>query len=122
MLIVPPEILKIAREFLGLSQEQVEAHSGVSRATIQRIERSVRDLPQYALLVQHFYEECGIEFVAPADQRGWGVFNRNMQGQSPRLNQIQNLSAATNSRITSSRQVNKVKQETDLNDPKTSTD
>jgi transcriptional regulator with XRE-family HTH domain len=50
MLMVPPEILKIAREFLDLSQGQVETHSGVSRATIQRIERGVRALPQYALL------------------------------------------------------------------------
>ena len=119
MLIVPPEILKIAREFLGLSQEQVEARSGVSRATIQRIERGVRDLPQYALLVQHFYEVCGIEFVAPAEQRGWGLFNHNMQGQKPRLNHIQNLSGAKNAWIKSSRVV---KQETDLSDQESNTE
>ncbi|WP_245495407.1 helix-turn-helix domain-containing protein [Rhizobium leguminosarum] len=85
---VPPEILKVAREFLGLSQEQVERHAGVSRATIHRVERGVRDLPQYALLVQHFYEESGIEFVPPVDDRGWGVFNHNTAGKKPKLSRF----------------------------------
>ncbi|TAX29813.1 helix-turn-helix transcriptional regulator [Rhizobium leguminosarum] len=88
MLMVPPEILKVAREFLGLSQEQVEKHAGISRATIHRVERGVRDLPQYALLVQHFYEESGIEFVAPAGDRGWGVFNHNTAGKKRELSSI----------------------------------
>jgi transcriptional regulator with XRE-family HTH domain len=77
MLMVPPDILKIAREFLGLSQEQVGKHAGISRATVHRVEREVRNVPQYALLVQHFYEQRGIEFVAPTDDRGWGIFNHN---------------------------------------------
>jgi transcriptional regulator with XRE-family HTH domain len=88
MLIVPPEILKVAREFLGLSQEQVEKHAGISRATIHRVERGVRELPQYALLVQHFYEKSGIEFVAPAGDRGWGLFNHNTAGKKRKLNRI----------------------------------
>ncbi|NEI31322.1 helix-turn-helix transcriptional regulator [Rhizobium ruizarguesonis] len=88
MLMVPPEILKVAREFLGLSQEQVEKHAGISRATIHRVERGVRDLPQYALLVQHFYEQSGIEFVAPAGGRGWGVFNHNTAGKKRELNRF----------------------------------
>ncbi|MDX0563779.1 helix-turn-helix domain-containing protein [Sinorhizobium medicae] len=88
MLMVPPEILRVAREFLGLTQEQVEKHAGISRATVQRVERSVRDLPQYALLVQHFYEKSGIEFVAPSGGRGWGVFNHNTSGRRLRLNKL----------------------------------
>ncbi|ANL10261.1 helix-turn-helix domain-containing protein [Rhizobium sp. N113] len=88
MLIAPPEILKVAREFLGFSQEQVEKHAGISRATIQRVERGVRDLPQYVLLLQHFYEKCGIEFVAPAGNRGWGLYNHNTAGKSRRLNKL----------------------------------
>ncbi len=88
MLIVPPEILKVAREFLGFSQEQVEKHAGISRATIQRIERGVRDLPQYVVLLQHFYEKSGIEFVAPAGKRGWGLFNHNTVGKTLRLNKV----------------------------------
>ncbi|MGO8172512.1 helix-turn-helix transcriptional regulator [Rhizobium ruizarguesonis] len=88
MLMVPPEILKVAREFLGLSQEQVEKHAGISRATIHRVERGVRDLPQYALLVQHFYEQSGIEFVAPAGDRGWGIFNHNTAGKKRALNRM----------------------------------
>lgn len=74
---VPPEILKVAREFLGLSQEQVEKRAGISKATVYRVEKGVRDLPHYALLVQHFYEQHGIEFVAPVAGRGWGIFNHN---------------------------------------------
>lgn len=93
MLMVPPEILKVAREFLGLTQEQVEKHAGVSRATVQRVERGVRDLPQYALLVQHFYEKSGIEFVAPSGDRGWGVFNHNTSGKKLRLNKLRRPTA-----------------------------
>lgn len=88
MEMVPPEILKIAREFLGLSQANVEAHAGVSRATIQRIERGVRDLRHYALLVQHFYEQNGIDFVPPSGGRGWGVFNNNTVDTPIRLNRL----------------------------------
>lgn len=88
MEMVPPDILKIAREFLGLSQASVEAHAGVSRATIQRIERGVRDLRHYALLVQHFYEQNGIEFVPPSGGRGWGVFNNNTVDTPIRLNRL----------------------------------
>ena len=91
MLMVPPEILKVAREFLGLSQEQVERHAGVSRATVYRVERGVRDLPQYALLVQHFYEQSGIEFIAPSGDRGWGVFNHNTAGNARELNRFEDL-------------------------------
>ncbi|MDR9804685.1 helix-turn-helix transcriptional regulator [Rhizobium hidalgonense] len=91
MLMVPPEILKVAREFLGLSQEQVEKHAGVSRATVYRVERGVRDLPQYALLVQHFYEKSGIEFIAPVGDRGWGVFNHNTARDVRELNPFEGL-------------------------------
>ncbi|WP_082928802.1 helix-turn-helix transcriptional regulator [Rhizobium bangladeshense] len=94
MLMVPPEILKVAREFLGLSQEQVEKHAGISRATVYRVERGLRELPQYALLVQHFYEESGIEFVAPSAGRGWGVFNHNTSGKNLRLNKFRQPKAA----------------------------
>lgn len=85
----PPEILKVAREFLGLSQEAVEAHVQVSRSTLQRIERGVRDLRHYALLIQHFYEQNGIEFVPPKDGRGWGIFNHNTNDVPLRLNRLE---------------------------------
>lgn len=120
MLKVPPEILKVAREFLGLSQEQVEQHSGISRATIQRIERSVRELPQYALLVQHFYEECGIEFVAPAEQKGWGVFNSNMRGRNPQLNRLKASSVAGSERKGSSANLDQARLDSDKLDPEIS--
>lgn len=88
MEIVPPEILKIAREFLGLSQADVEAHASVSRATIQRVEQGVRSLPQYAAFLQYFYQQCGIEFVPPSGDRGWGVFNNNAVDMPIRLNRL----------------------------------
>lgn len=54
----------------------MEKHAGISRATIPRIERGVRDLLRYVLLLQHFYEKSGIEFVAPSAS-GAGVSSDN---------------------------------------------
>ncbi|WP_037077157.1 helix-turn-helix domain-containing protein [Neorhizobium vignae] len=95
MLMVPPEILQVARAFLGLSREQVEKHSGISRATVYRVERGVRALPQYALLVQHFYEQSGIEFIAPIGDRGWGVFNHNTAANARELNRFDDAEKST---------------------------
>jgi transcriptional regulator with XRE-family HTH domain len=82
----PPKILKIAREFLGLSQDDVEAVFGISRKTVQRLERGDKVVVHYAISLQSFYEVQGIEFVPPADGRGWGVFNANTEGDPSKLN------------------------------------
>ncbi|NKJ76914.1 helix-turn-helix domain-containing protein [Rhizobium laguerreae] len=88
---VPRPILKIAREFLGLSQDDVEAVVGVSRKTIQRIERGDDVIVHYVASLQRFYEDQGIEFVPPADDRGWGVFNANTKADPAKLNTLENI-------------------------------
>ncbi len=88
---VPRPILKIAREFLGLSQDDVEALLGVSRKTIQRIERGDDVIVHYVTSLQRFYEEQGIEFIPPAHDRGWGMFNANTKADSTRLNALENI-------------------------------
>ncbi|KQU04989.1 helix-turn-helix transcriptional regulator [Rhizobium sp. Leaf453] len=84
----PPKILKIAREFLGLSQDDVEALFGISRKTIQRLERGDNVVVHYANSLQGFYELQGIEFVPPAGGKGWGVFNANTKSDPNKLNEL----------------------------------
>ncbi|OAP35829.1 hypothetical protein AU381_16740 [Sinorhizobium glycinis] len=88
MLIAPSTILKAAREFLGLSQDQVEALLGISRKTVQRVERGDPVIEHYVLRLQLFYEENGIEFVPPANEKGWGIFNHNTRDDPLRLNRL----------------------------------
>ncbi|RWY79160.1 helix-turn-helix domain-containing protein [Rhizobium leguminosarum] len=88
---VPRAMLKIAREFLGLSQDDVEAILGVSRKTIQRIERGDDVIVHYIASIQRFYEDQGIEFVPPTDDRGWGVFNANTKADPAKLNALENI-------------------------------
>lgn len=84
----PPTLLRIAREFLGLSQDQVEAVCGISRKTIQRIESGDAVIRHYVFSLQHFYETSGIEFVAPEGPKGWGVFNANTKDDPSCLNTL----------------------------------
>ncbi|MBB2678484.1 UNVERIFIED_ORG: transcriptional regulator with XRE-family HTH domain [Rhizobium esperanzae] len=91
---VPRIILKIAREFLGLSQDDVEAVSGMSRKTIQRIERGDDVIIHYVTSLQRFYEDQGIEFVSPAHGRGWGLFNANTLVDSAKLNKLEHIPLA----------------------------
>lgn len=88
---VPRSILKIAREFLGLSQDDVEAVLGVSRKTIQRIEGGEDVIVHYVASIQRFYEDQGIEFVPPTGDRGWGVFNANTKADPAKLNALENI-------------------------------
>lgn len=85
---VPGTILKVAREFLGLSQDDVEAFVCVSRKTIQRIERGDDVIVHYVASIKRFYEEQGIEFVPPTEGRGWGLFNSNTKSEPIRLNSL----------------------------------
>lgn len=84
MLLPPPIMMKLAREFLGLSQEMVEAHSGVSRSSIQRVERGVAGMLNSAAELAKFYARNGVVFLPPDNGRGWGVVNNNfVQDDSP---------------------------------------
>jgi len=84
----PSKILKIAREFLGLSQDEVEAIFGISRKSIQRLERGDKVAVHYAISLQSFYEAQGIEFVPPANGKGWGIFNANTNDDPNNLNKF----------------------------------
>ncbi|WP_221136536.1 helix-turn-helix domain-containing protein [Rhizobium lentis] len=85
----PPILLRIAREFLGLSQDDVEVIFGTSRKTIQRAERGDKAVSSHLFAhLKLFYEKHGIEFVPPAGERGWGVFNVNVKDASTGLNNL----------------------------------
>ena len=83
---VPALMMKAAREFLGLSQDDVEAVSGLSRKTIQRIEKGSDIDRHYVAALQNFYVEQGITFLPPSDGAGWGMLNANMKDDHSSLN------------------------------------
>lgn len=85
---VPGTILKIAREFLGLTQDETEGASTVSRKTIQRIERCDPVEVAYIFKLQLFYMAQGISFVGPNEHQGWGVFNANTKYDPAKLNDL----------------------------------
>ena len=88
MLLPPAIILKLAREFLGLSQELVEAYSQVSRSSIQRIERGQSGVLNSVEKLVKFYAKNGIVFLAPEDGRGWGIINNNTLEHDFKLNKL----------------------------------
>lgn len=88
MLVAPAIILKLAREFLGLSQDEVEAHTRVSRSSIQRVERGRSGVLNSAVELQKFYQDSGIEFIAPSNGAGWGLVNNNAVGDDFPLNRL----------------------------------
>ncbi|MGM4882685.1 MULTISPECIES: helix-turn-helix domain-containing protein [Rhizobium] len=90
--------MKAAREFLGLSQEDVEAVFGMSRKTIQRVEKGVDVSEHYVAALQRFYEDQGITFVSPADGNGWGMFNANTSDNMQSLNKLENIPVAKRKR------------------------
>nr|WP_281052163.1 helix-turn-helix transcriptional regulator [Rhizobium leguminosarum] len=90
--------MKAAREFLGLSQDDVEAVFGMSRKTIQRMEKNMDVSEHYASALQRFYEEQGITFVPPADGRGWGMFNANTIDSVQSLNRLIDIPATKRKR------------------------
>lgn len=88
---IPSTVFRIAREFLGLTQDEVEAVSGIARSTIQRIERGKTVTPIYVLGIRRLYEDLGIEFVTPPNGSGWGVINKNITGPTGPLNTLTSI-------------------------------
>jgi transcriptional regulator with XRE-family HTH domain len=88
---LPPTVFRIAREFLGLTQDEVEVVSGIARSTIQRIERGSTVTPIYVRELRRLYEDLGIEFVTPASASGWGVINKNITGAAGLLNKLESI-------------------------------
>lgn len=91
---VPGKILKVAREFLGLTQDETEGASTVSRKTIQRIERGDPVEVAYVYKLQLFYISNGITFVKPNLEQGWGVFNSNTRDDPAALNRLASIPPA----------------------------
>lgn len=81
-------MMKLAREFLGLSQEMVEAYSGISRSSIQRVERGMRGMLNSAAELTKFYVTNGVVFLPPENGRGWGLANNNLIEDESPLNQL----------------------------------
>ena len=79
-MIAPPNVLRAARELLGLKQVEAAQVAGISRRTIQRLESGELDRTHASILLQTSYEEQGIMFVRPANGQGWGLID-NSQGQ-----------------------------------------
>ncbi len=98
---LPHILLKIAREFLGLSQDEVVALVGVGRSTIQKIERGEAVTEVYLSAVRQFYETQGIRFLAPADEGGWGLRNANVLTGKDRLNTLAEIPAGRRTKQTS---------------------
>ena len=97
MLVVPAIILKLAREFLGLSQDEVEAHTHVSRSTIQRVERGHGRVLNSAVELQKFYQNSGIDFLPPTNGAGWGLINNNAVGDDFQLNKLESVAVRNRS-------------------------
>lgn len=85
---LPHAILRCARLFLDLSQNDVEKLCGVSRATIARLETGRRVDAVYYYTLQTFYISQGITFISPSDGEGWGLLNRNTRDDPSRLNRL----------------------------------
>ncbi|WJH40599.1 helix-turn-helix transcriptional regulator [Aliirhizobium terrae] len=98
---LPHILLKIAREFLGLSQDEVVALIGVGRSTIQKIERGEVVTEVYISVVRQFYENQGIRFLAPAEEQGWGLRNANVSSGKDRLNRLSEIPAGRRKKETS---------------------
>lgn len=78
-MIAPPNVLRAARELLGLKQVEAAEAAGISRRTIQRLETGELDRTRASILLQTCYEDQGIVFIRPAGGQGWGLID-NSQG------------------------------------------
>lgn len=76
---VPPNVLRAARELLGLKQVTAAEAAGISRRTIQRLEVGDLDQRHTSVVLQTYYEKQGIVFVRPTEGMGWGLFDQRTQ-------------------------------------------
>src|SRR6218665_304442 len=79
-MIAPPNVLRAARELVGVKQVDAAAAAGISRRSIQRLEAGERDWANASVLLQTYYESRGIVFLRPTDGNGWGLIdNKNLK-------------------------------------------
>lgn len=76
-MIVPPNVLRAARELLGLNQVTAAEAAGISRRTIQRLEVGELDQRHTSIVLRTYYEGQGIVFVRPTAGQGWGLIDNS---------------------------------------------
>jgi len=81
-MIAPPNVLRAARELLGLKQVEAADAAGISRRTIQRLESGELDRTHASILLQTSYETHGIVFVRPTNGQGWGLIDNSQERNS----------------------------------------
>lgn len=78
---VPSNVLRAARELLGIKQVTAAEAAGISRRTIQRLEAGELDQRHTSVVLQTYYEKQGIVFVRPAGGQGWGLIDNSQSNK-----------------------------------------
>ncbi|MCF1459702.1 helix-turn-helix transcriptional regulator [Agrobacterium vitis] len=79
-MIAPPNILRAARELIGIGQVEAAAAAGISRRSIQRLEKGDRAWVNGSVLLRTYYESRGIVFLRPTNGAGWGLIDNSVRG------------------------------------------
>ncbi|NTE86093.1 helix-turn-helix transcriptional regulator [Agrobacterium rubi] len=74
-MIAPPNVLRAARELVGMKQVDAAEAAGISRRSLQRLETGERGWANAAVLLQTYYENQGVVFIRPANGNGWGLID-----------------------------------------------
>lgn len=82
-MIAPPNVLRAARELVGVKQVEAAEAAGISRRSIQRLEAGERDWANASVLLQTYYESRGIVFLRPAEGNGWGLIDNKSSKEHP---------------------------------------
>lgn len=79
-MIAPPNVLRAARELVGMKQVDAAEAAGISRRSLQRLETGERDWANASVMLQTYYENQGVVFVRPANGNGWGLIDNSFSG------------------------------------------
>lgn len=81
-MMAPPNVLRAARQLIGMKQVDAAHGAGISRRTIQRLELGELEMTHTSIVLQVFYEHQGIVFVRPTNGQGWGLFDNSQAVRS----------------------------------------
>jgi transcriptional regulator with XRE-family HTH domain len=76
-MIAPPNVLRAARELVGIKQLEAAQAAGISRRSIQRLETGENEWIKASVLLQTYYEKRGIVFIRPTNGNGWGLIDNS---------------------------------------------
>jgi DNA-binding XRE family transcriptional regulator len=79
-MIAPPNVLRAARELVGMKQVDAAEAAGISRRSLQRLETGEREWANASVMLQTYYENQGVVFVRPANGNGWGLIDNSYSG------------------------------------------